>query len=689
MKDVINKANQNTCVESYCYKYLPDGKRHGKEWSPKNPTRTDNKAGSFKINLNTGEWADFATGDKGSDIVSLHAYLNNLTQLKAAESLLNLDTSAKPKRPPKSKDETPDFTMPIPDGVATPTGYDFIWEYRNLDDRLLCYVVRINKSTGKKTFFPLCYTKNGFVQQFPKNLPKPLYGLQKLKKDGTILLVEGEKAADAAQKLLPDYICMAWMGGASNSDKFDKRHLADRDVIFWPDNDDPGQKAAQKVKKHLQDTAKSIRIIDVQNLNLPAKWDLADYNNDFDLHDVLKPPTDFIFINPETFPFQTEKGRPVNTYENVEHLLNFYNIKVKFNELRKEIEADIPTKQFTKANHQKLILAEVTSLCNKNNVPRADVPQWLTMIADSHAYNPIKDYLTTPWDGVCRKQAFFNTIKSSNPQHRDFILERWMRGAVACGLSVNGLAHPGVLTLLGEQGNGKSAWIKKLLPPELNLLLPDYTFNPNNKDDVISCTKYWIAELSEVASTVRRADTDALKSFISRNIDVYRHPYAPADTEAPRKTCFVASVNDHHFLKDDSGSRRWWVIDTLETDYNHNLDMQQVWAQFKHEYEQGLIYHLTRDEIKQINELNETYRPESTIFESIAECFDWKEPSRHLRMTATQVLYECGYKDLKSGYSIKEANRSLQKLTGEKPKKIRGVYKYYLPRKNPSYLKIN
>ncbi len=63
---------------------LPQGKRIGKEWVALNPTRSDNSAGSFRINLISGAWADFATGDCGGDLVSLTSYLYGLSQYEAA-----------------------------------------------------------------------------------------------------------------------------------------------------------------------------------------------------------------------------------------------------------------------------------------------------------------------------------------------------------------------------------------------------------------------------------------------------------------------------------------------------------------------------------------------------------------------------------------------------------------------------
>ncbi len=68
-------------------RWLPEGKREGNEYVARNPTRGDSRPGSFKINLRTGKWADFATGDKGGDVISLAAYLHRLSQVEAARKL--------------------------------------------------------------------------------------------------------------------------------------------------------------------------------------------------------------------------------------------------------------------------------------------------------------------------------------------------------------------------------------------------------------------------------------------------------------------------------------------------------------------------------------------------------------------------------------------------------------------------
>src|SRR4051812_6791653 len=74
-------------LDHLCSRWLPDGRRSGAEWVARNPRRHDRAPGSFKINLQTGRWADFATGDKGGDVISLAAYLHGMSQLQAARLL--------------------------------------------------------------------------------------------------------------------------------------------------------------------------------------------------------------------------------------------------------------------------------------------------------------------------------------------------------------------------------------------------------------------------------------------------------------------------------------------------------------------------------------------------------------------------------------------------------------------------
>lgn len=74
-------------LPSVLRRWLPDGQVVGEEFTALNPRRADRKAGSFKISIQTGKWADFATGDRGGDVVSFVAFIVGTGQVEAARRL--------------------------------------------------------------------------------------------------------------------------------------------------------------------------------------------------------------------------------------------------------------------------------------------------------------------------------------------------------------------------------------------------------------------------------------------------------------------------------------------------------------------------------------------------------------------------------------------------------------------------
>jgi hypothetical protein len=87
--DQIN-AEARHCLEAVCRRLLPGGRRDGREYVALNPRRGDRHLGSFRINLKTGAWSDFATGDKGGDPIALVAFLEDCRQGEAALRLARM-----------------------------------------------------------------------------------------------------------------------------------------------------------------------------------------------------------------------------------------------------------------------------------------------------------------------------------------------------------------------------------------------------------------------------------------------------------------------------------------------------------------------------------------------------------------------------------------------------------------------
>jgi hypothetical protein len=163
------------------------------------------------------------------------------------------------------------------------------FEYRNIDNKLLGYAVRIEDSnSGDKQVLPVAYCHNEALGKscwklkgFSDAGTKPIYGAHKLSGhlEKPVLIVEGEKTADAATKLLPDYNVISWMGGAQSVDKVDWSKLAGKVVSIWPDNDKPGIEAARNIANNIDvhnGFAGFVSIVETKELGLPEKWDLAD-----------------------------------------------------------------------------------------------------------------------------------------------------------------------------------------------------------------------------------------------------------------------------------------------------------------------------------------------------------------------------------------------------------------------------
>lgn len=240
-------------------RWLPDGRRNGHEWVARNPTRNDESPGSFTINMHSGTWADFATGDKGSDLIALVAYLDGVKQAEAARELaefLAIDAhrsaeAAEPvpaQRPPVAAG-VPGEAQPVPDDAPKPPAAhsrhgkpSARWGYRDAAGRVLFYVCRFDpKDGGRKVFAPLVYGAQGWRWQ---GLParRPLYGLDRLAQwpAAPVVVCEGEKAADAAAELLPDCVAVTSTNGAQSPAKADWSVLSGRTVWGWPDADAMG-----------------------------------------------------------------------------------------------------------------------------------------------------------------------------------------------------------------------------------------------------------------------------------------------------------------------------------------------------------------------------------------------------------------------------------------------------------------
>lgn len=169
------------------------------------------------------------------------------------------------------------------------------WAYHNPEGKIIGYTLRFDLPEGKKDVIPYTFKKpdNGSGAKWlwrGFDIPRPLYNLHELtaRPDAIVLVVEGEKTADAAKKLFPQYVVTAWIGGADGIRAADWTPLHGRNVFLWPDNDIPGLHAMFGGWSYNNKTEQYRRVHGICELfqanfkwiknarEFPHKWDLAD-----------------------------------------------------------------------------------------------------------------------------------------------------------------------------------------------------------------------------------------------------------------------------------------------------------------------------------------------------------------------------------------------------------------------------
>jgi len=385
--------------------------------------------------------------------------------------------------------------------------------------------------------------------------------------------------------------------------------------------------------------------------------------------------TDSLYVFPET----TEKGAPLNVYENFTYMLRQYGIICRYDVIKKDVDVSIPHHNFSADNGKTSVRAHILSTAMRNKFPSSLVDDYLNLEAEINHINPVIEWITSkPWDGTHRWEDFiFDTIKTEEEKSNMawILISRWMLSAIA--MAENGVkggkkrneAH-GILIFTGAQGMGKTSWFKKLVPEGSELALDGFLLDPNNKDSVRTAISHWLVELGEIDSTFRKSDLSALKAFVTRPTDKLRKPYGRDDSNYPRRTVFFGSVNDRQFLMDSTGNRRYWVIEPTGIDYLHDFNMQQVWAEAYTHYKGGMKWWLTPEEEAVLNMNNSEYEATDPLEELLLSRFDFFGNDKHLikGMSATDILQDLGYINPKKGDTMK-ISRIVEKITGKKSRK--------------------
>lgn len=398
-------------------------------------------------------------------------------------------------------------------------------------------------------------------------------------------------------------------------------------------------------------------------------------------------------LDRKSFPNQPNgNGSIPTTIPNVQHLLNSCGIKVRYNTIKKKLMIIVPGQSGTPDNADNIAMTQIVSLAILNEMGIGQIPGYVEVIGDRNQLNPVADWIMSkPWDGIDRLKPFYDTLVVPEYFPNEFkekLVYRWLLSAVAAVLKPRGFNARGVLTLQGPQGIGKTSWIKALVSdPMLReaCIKLDHHLDAGNKDSIITAISHWIVEIGELDSSFKK-DIARLKGFLTGDHDKIRRPYGRTNSEYPRRTVFCATVNDNNFLVDATGNSRWWTIPVIRINYEHGIDMQQLFAQLVIDFQRGEQWWLAPDEEKLLENMNRNHRIISVIQERVLDAIDLdRAGDENLpAMTPTQLLQEIGINN-PTNTQAKECAALLRENFGD-PRKIQGFNKWRIPlRKRLNY----
>lgn len=380
------------------------------------------------------------------------------------------------------------------------------------------------------------------------------------------------------------------------------------------------------------------------------------------------------------FVHLNDDGYPLCTLENMRILIAKLGYVVRYNVIKKSIEILIPGAGFSRDNRDNAAIAHVLSECEKVRMSTKHVAQFLITLADENPYNPVATWIESrPWDGVSRLDEFFDSVRTGDKEAlKGKLLRKWLVQAVAAAFSPDGIAGQGILTFVGPQNIGKTTWFQRLAPPDLDAVLTGHTLDTKSKDSVFIALSFWIVELGEVDATIRKSDISALKSFITQPLDKIRRPYAATESSFGRRTVFGATVNDAMYLYDATGNRRFWSLEVESFVLDHDIDMQQLWAEVLELWRAGEAFVLDQGEVAELNDHNETFTVVDPVEERVLGGFNWQGVTSWEWITATDALARVGITDPHKSQTI-SASRVLRRVNGGQKKKSNGRVLFAVP----------
>ena len=450
---------------------------------------------------------------------------------------------------------------------------------------------------------------------------KAIYGnaqaLNKTIAEGNpIFIPEGEKDVDTLTK--QGYTAITY-GGVNDWQADFAPLFKDAIVYVLADNDEPGRRVADKICADLQEIAKSVKVI----LPVPdiAKGDITDYfeaghskeeferllpceipvtdNNRMTAENQVNDVRQMLMYKVEYDKDGNEKSRKlIQNVKNFEIVLENdgrFRDKIKFDEFSQQtyLMGNTPWED-SRNNYRAWSSFDDSALfsilqSDYGLTGRNDYFDAVKNVAMRHRFHPVRELLDSlEWDEQEHiRKLLPDYLGTEDSDYNYQVWRLWMLGAVSR------IYHPGckfdyTVILQGRQGLGKSTFLQLMA-------LNDSWFNDSldslDSDKAAqSLMGSWIIELAELKSLARTAGgVDSVKRFLTATQDKYRVPYERRADIFLRQSVFAGTTNKSDFLQDETGNRRFLIVQTGVKEPKKSLfdpqamdDIKAAWAEAVH-----------------------------------------------------------------------------------------------------------
>lgn len=238
----------------------------------------------------------------------------------------------------------------------------------------------------------------------------------------------------------------------------------------------------------------------------------------------------------------------------------------------------------------------------------------MATVLTRHSFHPVRDYLDSlTWDGTERLERLIIDYIGAEDTELNRAMTRKQFVAAAARIYEPGIKHDQCLITQGPEGVGKSTLLSIMGGKWFN----DSITTTEGKEGMDQLRRSWIIELGELSS-IRRSDVESVKAYLSKCVDIYRAAYDRRPQEHPRQCVFFGTTNEAHFLKGDTGNRRFWVIAIKPElrkyeDWYGALtrDRDQLWAEAVYYWKKGERLYLPKHLEAQARKVQEEYNDDA------------------------------------------------------------------------------